>query len=231
MSTVIPTSVNIAAGALIRGNKYSKIDIPDLNENGQTNNVQSVEIHGFTLNIEFLTVTNFSLLINTFLTIFECTGYLCANEADKNIEALKVLFSGGPLKSIKRIKWNSQIYDKRETGSDTWKQLYYIFYQLWDKNIIIHHDDKADSIKSAIGYRLINTFTNGNDKPVLEYQHIDNHLYQLTRKGKKSKQRKGIELPCPKCNPPRSLKQSVEILILTLDLGKIAYDEIPKSMS
>jgi hypothetical protein len=224
MSTVIPTSVNIAAGALIRGNKYSKIDIPDLKENGQTNNVQSFEIHGFTLNIEFLTVTNFSLLINSFLTIFECTGYLSEKEEHENVKTLIALFSGGHLKSVNRIKWNSGINDKRKTGSDTWKQLYYIFYQLWRSKIIIHNDSKADSIKSAIGYRLINTFTNGKDKPVLEYQQIDYHLYQLTRKGNKSKKSKVIQLPCPKCNPRGSLKNSVDILIYTLLYGAKRHD-------
>jgi hypothetical protein len=231
MSTVIPTSVNIAAAALVRGNKYSKINIPDLKENGLINNVKSVEIHGFTIKPENLEVTNFSLLINSFITIFECTGYLCEKEEHENVKTLIALFSGGQLKSVNRIKWNSGINDKRKTGSDTWKQLYYIFYRLWRSKIIIHNDSKTDSIKSAIGYRLINTFTNGKDKPVLEYQQIDYHLYQLTRKGNKSKKSKAIELTCPKCNPRESLKNSVDILITTLLYGAKRHQKFPESMS
>lgn len=224
MANLSPIQFEILNDAFRRYSEAQKIENPYLNKFGQISNVQSIEKNGFILESNYIGTTNFSLLINCFNIIFSSTGYLCKKEEKENTETLKLLFSGGQLKSVNRIKWNSQIHDKRNTGSDTWKQLYYIFHELIVHQIIISNGSEADSIKSAIGYRLINAFTNGDDKPVLEYQDIDNFLYQLTRLGQKSKTRKGIELPCPKCIPPESLKESVNILIHTLVYGELSHD-------
>ena len=129
------------------------------------------ETDGFLASSSLYTIESISLLITSFIAIFQNAGYLSQDDHDENFSVLEKLFTGQSLKDINRIKWNDQSEDKRKTGNNTWKQLYYIFYQLYFSEIISF--DVTHGIKKAISYRLLNAFISATNPTVREYKEID----------------------------------------------------------
>jgi hypothetical protein len=127
---------------------------------------------GFVLDKRLLTIGNIALLSTSFLITFEAYGFLNKDDHMANFDVLTKLFTGQPINEIKPIIWLDHTPDSRSTGHNTWRQLYYIFYQLHFFGIIPYNDDLA-TLKSKIAYRLINAFVSGEKPKVKSYSDID----------------------------------------------------------
>ena len=145
-----------------------------LSHNSRPKKSLNYETDGFLVSSSLYTVESISLLITSFIAIFQNAGHLNQDDHDQNFAVLEKLFTGQSLSSINRIKWYDQSGDSRKTGHDTWKQLYYIFYQLYFFEIILF--DANPGIQISISYRLLNAFCSATRPETSKYSEIDDPL-------------------------------------------------------
>jgi hypothetical protein len=167
---------------------------------------------GFIVQDNLYSISSVSLLITSFLEIFQHSGYLNVQDYDSDYSILEKLFLGRTLNVSTRIRWNDQYEDKRNTGRMTWVQLYYIFYQLHSNGILSFIGDYKD-IKSHIGYRLINSFVSG-DRPIIEkYDSIDRAIGDFHDLHTEKDEKKWVKLSEPKRPVNNRLESLTNLLI------------------
>lgn len=144
-----------------------------LSNNSKPPSKLNYETDGFIVKNEFFQISSLSILITSFIAIFQSYGFLNEEDHDQNFTVLEKLFTGQSLEGINRIKWHDQSDDSRKTGNDTWKQLYYIFYQLYIFEIIFF--DTTPGTKISISYRLLNAFCSSTRPQTNMYSEIDDN--------------------------------------------------------